>query len=72
MGSSIFNQFGRNTQQNNPIQMFRQFMDFKNGFTGDPKAKVQEMLNTGQMTQEQFNKLGGMAKDFQSVLSMLK
>ena len=43
--------------------MLAQFMQFKNNFKGDPKQKVQEMLNSGQMTQEQFNQLSAMANN---------
>ena len=32
----------------------------------DPQAAVQAMLNSGQMTQEQFNQLQQMAKQIQS------
>ena len=71
MGSSVFNQFGKRPQ-NNPMQMMRQFMDFKNNFNGDPKAKVQELLNSGQMTQDQYNQLSGMANQFKSMMTMFK
>jgi len=32
-----------------------------NNFRGDPRQKVQELLQNGQMTQEQFNQLSQMA-----------
>ena len=54
---------------NNP--MFNNFMNFQNQFNMfrqqmtsqrvDPQAKVQELLNSGQMSQEQFNQLRMMA-----------
>lgn len=56
---------------NNPQNggnILQQFLAFKNSFQGDPKAKVQELLNSGQMTQEQFNKLQQMAKNLQGIL----
>lgn len=51
--------------QNNIIAQFQQF---KNSFQGDPKQKVQELLNSGKMTQEQFNQLSTMATQFQQLL----
>ena len=45
----------------NPIQFMKQFMDFKNKFQGNPQQTVLNMLNSGQMSQEQFNQLQGMA-----------
>ena len=56
----------------NPIQerfqngnMFAQFQQFAQNFRGDPRAQVQQLLNSGRMTQEQFNQLSNMANQFQ-------
>lgn len=35
--------------------MIRQFQQFRASFQGDPKAQVQQLLNSGQMTQAQYN-----------------
>lgn len=49
-------------QKLNPMaNMIEQFEKFKQNFQGDPKAQVQQMLNSGQITQEQFNKASQMA-----------
>lgn len=57
---------------NNPLgNMFNfinQYNQFKNSFQGDPKAKVQELLNSGRMTQEQYNQLQAMAKQLEGIL----
>lgn len=43
-------------QQQNPYQtMLRQFEEFKKNFSGNPQEKIQEMLNSGQITQQQYN-----------------
>ena len=47
--------------QMNPMQFMQQFMQFKKQFQGDPQQAVMNMLNSGQMSQEQFNQLQGMA-----------
>lgn len=52
----------------NMIGLIKQFNQFKNGFNGDPKAQVQQLLNSGQMSQEQFNNLQAMANQLQGVL----
>ena len=49
------------TGQMNPMQFMQQFMKFKNQFQGNPQQAVINMLNNGQMSQEQFNQLQGMA-----------
>lgn len=50
-------------QPNNAI--LQQFENFKRSFQGDPQQKVQELLNSGRMTQQQFNQLSQMAQQFQ-------
>ena len=52
----------------NMMGMIRQFNEFRQSFQGDPKAKVQELLTSGQMSQSQFNELQGMARAFQQIL----
>lgn len=69
--SSLFNIFGR---QQPPINsgfanMFSQFNRFRQNFQGDPKQQVQNLLDSGQMTQEQFNKLSQMATQFQNMMN---
>lgn len=53
---------------NNPMQMIQQFNQFKNSFTGDPKQAVMNLLQSGQMNQDQLNQLQSMAKQFQSFM----
>lgn len=53
---------------NNPMQMIQQFNQFKNSFTGDPKQAVMNLLQSGQMNQDQLNQLQSMAKQFQSIM----
>lgn len=35
--------------------MFKQFEEFRKNFKGDPQAKIQQMLNSGQISQQQYN-----------------
>lgn len=53
---------------NNPMQMIQQFNQFKNSFTGDPKQAVMNLLQSGQMNQQQLDQLQSMAKQFQSLM----
>lgn len=57
---------------NNPIQMMSQFNQFRQSFRGDPKQEVQNLLNSGQMTQQQFNELQAMATQFQKIMCTFK
>lgn len=52
----------------NMQNMMQQFQQFRQNFQGDPRQKVQELLNSGKMSQEQFANLQGMAQQFMSLL----
>lgn len=70
----LFNRFGNN-RNNAPtsgpfggvLNMMNAFRQFKQNFQGDPREQVQNMLNSGQMSQEQFNQLSNMAAQFKDV-----
>ena len=46
-----------------------EYNKFRSTLQGDPKQQVQDLLNSGQMTQEQFNQLSQMAQSFQMFLN---
>lgn len=59
----------------NPFQMFgnmqnfmTQFNQFRNTFQGDPRQQVQQLLQSGRMTQEQYNQLYAMAKQIRGMM----
>lgn len=64
----LFNIFNNGQQNFFPINMMQQFQQFKESFQGDPQQQVQNLLNSGQMTQEQFNYLSMIAQQFQQFL----
>ena len=66
MANPLFQALGGNQNATNPI--VQQIMEFKNQFQGDPQQKVQELLNSGKMTQEQCNSLMQQA---QTILSQI-
>ena len=59
MANPLFNMLSGN--QTVASDMQSQFDQFKATVNGDPKAMVQSLLNSGQMSQEQFNQLSMMA-----------
>jgi len=71
MGNPFYNR--PNSQPNTPFgnmqNMLAQFQQFKNGFSGDPRQEVQNLLSSGKMTQQQFNQLSQLAKTFQQFLN---
>ena len=52
----------------NFMQVMQQFNQFRSTFQGDPKAKVQELVRNGQMSQQQFEQFSRMANDFQKMM----
>ena len=67
MSNPLFNTFG-GSQFGNMQGMINQFEQFKKNFTGDPKEQVQQLLNSGKVSQEQYNQAVQMANAMQKML----
>lgn len=66
MANGLFQTMGgSNPGMQNMIQAFQRF---RQTFTGDPRAQVQSLLNSGRMTQAQYNQLQAMAQQLMGVL----
>lgn len=63
----LFQQINNTT---NPIgnNLLKQFQQFKQTFTGDPKQQVQQLLNSGRVSQQQYNNAVQMANQLQQML----
>ena len=59
--NSIFNSLNQN-------DMVSKFNEFKRSFTGNPQEEVQKLLNSGRMSQAEFNRLSQMATQLQNLL----
>ena len=60
MSNPLYNNFGN---QSNPMaDLIRQAKDFRKQFSGNPRDEVQRLLNTGAMSQQQFNQLSQIAQ----------
>ena len=53
--------------QNNLLQRFQQFQRM---FKGDPKEQVQQLLNSGRVSQDQYNKAIQMANQIQRMIGV--
>lgn len=73
MSNSLFNLFtGSNMlppQFNNIQNMVNRLNQFRNSFNGDPKQQAQQLLNSGQMSQSQYNQLAQLASQIQNMLT---
>lgn len=64
MANQLFEQMGGGKlpgQLGQFQQMMSAFQQFKQNFRGDPQQEVQKLLNSGQMTQQQYTQLQQMA-----------
>ena len=71
MSSPLFNLMG-GQPTGGPLQMIQQFMQFKNGFTGNAQAEVEKLMNSGRFNQQQINQAYNMARQLQGMLGMIK
>ena len=54
----------------NPLtNLVNQLNQFRQSFSGDPKQQVQQLLNSGRMSQNQYNQLSQMATQIQNMLT---
>lgn len=67
MSNPLFNLIGNNNF-GNMANFLHQFNEFKRNFTGDPKKQVQQMLNNGKISQEQFNHVANLATQIQKTI----
>lgn len=49
--------------------MIQQFLQFRQNFNGDPRAQIQQMLNSGRITQDQYNQAVQMAQQLQKMVN---
>ena len=66
MPNPIYNSMAN---QNNPfIQIMQEAQNLKNTFKGNPREEVQRLLNSGELSQADFNKYSQIA---QQVIQMM-
>lgn len=67
MANPLFNMLGGNRPMMDDGGLSQFIADVKRmqqTFQGDPRAEVQRLLNSGQMTQQQFNQLSQLANQY--------
>ena len=60
MANPLYNNF---SNQSNPmVDIIRQARDFRKQFTGNPRQEVERLLQTGAMSQQDFNRFSQIAQ----------
>ena len=49
-------------------QMLERFRQFQQSFRGDPRQQIQQLLDSGRVTQQQYDRAVQMAQQFQRML----
>jgi hypothetical protein len=62
MSNPLYNMFGGNAPMNPMAQLVRDAKNFRKSFTGNPKDEVQRLLNSGQLSQADFNRYSQIAQ----------
>lgn len=73
MANSLYNVLSNNSSLPTPFNNMQNFVqklnNFRQTFQGDPRQQVQRLLNSGQMSQQQYNQLSQMATQIQNMLN---
>lgn len=65
MSNPLYQMMGQQIPNNNLLQRFQQFQQI---FKGDPRQQVQQLLNSGKVTQSQYNQAVQMAQQLRGML----
>ncbi len=49
-------------------QLMQQFNQFRQTFQGNPQQQIQQLMNSGKVSQEAYNKAYQMAQQFQQIM----
>jgi len=70
MSNPLYSMFGgMNAMPNNSMMnLLQQFNQFRQNFNGDPRQQVQQLLNSGKVSQDQYNRAVQMANQLQRMM----
>ena len=69
MANPIFNEIGNKQANNGIFQFINEVKNFQKTFNGNPKQEVQKMLNSGVMSQAQFNQYAQIANQIMQLMN---
>jgi len=67
MSNPLYNMMQNQAPMNGLMQRFHQFRQM---FRGDPQQQVQQMLNSGRVSQQQYNQAVQMANQLQRMMGI--
>lgn len=68
MNNPLYKQYQQQNQ--NPMNVFMQkFTQFRQSFSGNPQEQIQNLMNSGKVSQEQYNNAYQMAQQMMRMIS---
>lgn len=64
----LYEMMAKNMPQNNFLNLLQRFQQFRSGFRGNAEQTVKQMLQSGQISQQQYNNAVQMAQQFQRMM----
>lgn len=68
MANFMYNSYGQRRNDGGLSDLITQVKEVQRTFRGDPRAEVQRLLNSGEMSQQQFNQLSQIANQVLSAM----
>ena len=68
MANSLYQALNGNMNMGNVGNFMAQLQNFQQTLRGDPRQQIQQMLNTRQISQQQFNQAAQMATQIQRMM----
>jgi hypothetical protein len=68
MSNPLFQQMGNAMPNNGMAQMIQRFNQFRQAFSGDARQQVQQLLNSGKVSQDDYNRAVQMANQLQRMM----
>ena len=65
---SFFDSLGPKAPMNGMNNFIQRFQQFRQTFSGDPRQQVQQLLDSGKVTQSQYNQAVQMAQQLQKMI----
>ena len=64
----LYQSMMQNLPTNNVMSLLQRFNQFRNSFRGNPQEQVQALLNSGRVSQADYNRAVQMAQQMQGML----
>lgn len=62
MANPLYNMMANNNNNPEILNFIQQVKEYKKTFRGNPQEEVEKLLNSGRMSQQQFNQLSQIAQ----------